>query len=310
MNIKEKKILIIGSTGMLGSAIKRKLKQSKYKNILSPKKNELNLFYKNRVYKYFKKNKPELVILCAAKVGGIKDNNENKLSYLEDNVLIQDNFFNAIKHFNIKKSIFVSSSCVYPKDSTRAIKEDFFMSGKLEETNEGFALAKIMGIKKAKFFFEKYKILVLCPIICNIYGTNDNYDPERSHVMSALIKKYVDAKKKNAKEVKLWGSGKPVREFMHVDDAALALIKLLEKHNSHEIINIGSSEIISIKNLSKKIMKIVGYKGKTIWDKKMKDGMFKKYLDITKFKKFKFKPKYNLDKGIKKTVLEYKNITQ
>jgi len=303
---KYEKILVAGAKGMLGKAVVKILKKKGYKNILSPSKKELNFLHLIKLNQYFKKNKPKYIIMCAAKVGGIKDNQINKLQYLEENLKIQDNFFKIAKKYKTKKNVFIGSSCIYPKKSPQPIKETSLLSGKLEETNEGYALAKIIGIKKAEYYFNKYGLLTICPILCNIYGTNDNFDPNRSHVLSALVKKFVDAKFNNLDQVTLWGTGKPEREFMHVNDAAEALTILFERYNFPEIINVGSGTRISIKNLSKKIAKYSKYEGKLVWDKSMADGMMKKYLNISKLKKLKFKTKISIDTGIKKTIYEYK----
>ena len=199
--------------------------------------------------------------MVAAKVGGIKDNSENQLEYLQENLQIQNNLFKAANEFNVKKCIFIGSSCIYPKNAKQPIKEEYLLSGKLEDTNEGYALAKIIGIKTSNYYNHQHNLLTVSPMICNMYGTNDSYDLNKSHVLSALIKKF-DAKKENREFVNLWGSGKPRREFLHVNDASRAVILLFEKFHKNEIVNVGPGEDISIKELAKIISVKTNYGGK------------------------------------------------
>ena len=306
---KKSTILLTGITGMLGSRIYLDLKKKGYKKILIPKRSELNLFYYEKVQRYFKKNKPVYLFMVAAKVGGIKDNSENQLEYLQENLQIQNNLFKAANEFNVKKCIFIGSSCIYPKNAKQPIKEEYLLSGKLEDTNEGYALAKIIGIKTSNYYNHQHNLLTVSPMICNMYGTNDSYDLNKSHVLSALIKKFVDAKKENREFVNLWGSGKPRREFLHVNDASRAVILLFEKFHKNEIVNVGPGEDISIKELAKIISVKTNYGGKILWDKLMPDGMKRKSLDIKILKKLKFKTKITLKKGIDKTITEYKKLS-
>jgi len=303
---KKDKILISGGNGMLGKAINKILHKNGYKRILSPSRNELDFKKIKKLDKYFKKNNPQYIIMSAAKVGGILDNSSKKITYLEENLEIQDNFFKIIKKYKIKKSVFISSSCIYPKLSPQPINEKSFLSGKLEETNEGFALAKIIGIKKAEYYFKEYGLLTICPVICNLYGPNDNYDLDTSHVFAALIKKFLQAIKNKDDKVILWGTGKPIREFMYVEDAARAVVFLFENYNSTEIINVGTGVSLSIKSLSKKIALECNFIGRIIWDNTKSDGMIKKCLNISKLSKLKYRSNISIESGIKKTIYDFK----
>ena len=212
---------------------------------------------------------------------------------------------NCINKYKVKKSIFLGSSCIYPKKAKQPIKENSLLSGQLEETNEGYALAKITGVRLAKYYNEKFSTKIICPMICNIYGTNDNFDFSNSHVLSALTRRFVEAKKNKKKKVVLWGSGNPKREFMHVSDAAKSLIFLMKKYNKVDPINVGTGRDLSINQLARKISKIVGYNGKILWDKSKPDGVKRKLLDISKLRKLGFKHKISLEEGIKQTVKEF-----
>lgn len=305
---KNKTILLTGSSGMLGSRLFIDLKKKGYKKILTPKRSELDLLNFEKVINYFKKNKPVYLFIVAAKVGGIKDNKLYPLQYLQVNLEIQNNLFKAAQLCGVKKCIFIGSSCVYPKNSRQPIKESSLLDGKLEDTNEGYALAKIVGIKTSNYYFEQHDLLTVSPMICNMYGTKDSFDLERSHVLSALIKKIVNAKKLNQNTVSVWGTGKPKREFIHVEDASRAVILLFERFHRNEIVNVGSGKEISIKELAKMISKMINFKGKLAWDKSMPDGMKRKILDISTLKKLNFSTKISLERGIKKTILEYKKL--
>lgn len=304
---KKYKVLITGSKGMLGSAC-NKLMKNEYK-VLTPTKKELNLDNFKKLKEYFKKNKPDFVINCAAKVGGILSNLNNQVEFVNANVIIQKNIFEICKDFKVKKLIFIGSTCIYPKNPKLPIKENSLLEGQLEPSNEGYALTKILGLKLAKFYYEEHGLNTVCPMLCNIYGTNDYFDEKKSHVLSALVKKIVDAKKNNKKKLKMIGTGNAVREFMHVDDAARGIVFFLRKVHTYKHINLGTGEYISIKNLVKLIKKIVNYKGKIIWEKNSKfDGMKAKYSDVSKIKKLGFKSTVPLEIGVKKTIEEYKNI--
>ena len=309
-----KKIFVAGHKGMVGSAIFRKLKNKSNKIVMADKK-KLNLLDQKSVLSFFKKNKFDEVYLCAAKVGGIYAKNTYVADFIYQNLEIQNNFIHSAYLAKVKKLMFLGSSCVYPKKPKIPIKEDYLLTGELENTNEMYAIAKIAGLKMCKAYNAQFKTDFRAVMPTNLYGQNDNYDSLNSHVLAALIKKIVLAKKQNKKSLIVWGTGKPKREFLHVDDLADATIKIMNLSKSKYIkiagekfpfINIGSGSDISIKDLAKKISKIVGFKGKMIFDKSKPDGTFQKLMDNTKLKKIKWKPKISLDSGIKKTIKDFK----
>ena len=308
----KKKIFITGHNGMVGSNLLDYFKK-KYECITVIKKN-LDLRNEKKLTIFLKKNKPDIIIHAAAKAGGIVQNKENKVDMFLDNVDIQSSLFKAAFKTKIKKIIFLGSSCIYPKASAIPIKEESILTGKLEETNEGYALAKISGVKLCQFYNEKYNTDYRALMPCNLYGPNDHFDKLKSHVIPALIKKFVDAKRKNRKIVYIWGSGKPLREFLHVHDLVLCVEKLIklkknkfkELSNKKYIINIGSEQNISIKRLADMIKKIIKFKGKVIFDLSKPDGVYNKKLDCTKLKKIIKKiNNIPLNIGIEKVIKEY-----
>jgi len=307
---KSSKIYIAGHNGLVGSELLSLLIESGYKKILFKSRKELDLTNQIAVDNFFKKNKPEFLIICAAKVGGILENKNYPMEFLLDNLSIQKNLLLAAMKHNIKRTIFLGSSCIYPKFSKTPIKESYLMTGKLEKTNESYALAKIVGMKLCEIMFHKYKKDIICLMPTNLYGDNDNFDIASSHVIPGLISKFLLAKK-NKLDVKIWGSGKPIREFLHVKDLAEAILILLKSNklkikkvsnNELPIINIGSGESISIKNLALLIKKISQFKGRVIFDKKYPDGTINKNLDSSKIKKFQWHAKIKLEKGLEKII--------
>ena len=259
---------------------------------------------------FLKKNKPDYLIICAARVGGILENETYSMDFLLDNISIQNNLLLAAKKYKIQRTIFLGSSCIYPKKSNTPIKEDFLMTGKLEKTNESYALSKIVGIKLCEILHDKFKKDVICLMPTNIYGENDNFDIASSHVIPGLISKFLLAKK-NKKNVNIWGTGKPVREFLHVDDLASAIystLKISKKKinkiykNKLPVFNVGSGESITIKDLSILIKKISRFNGKIFFDKNFPDGTINKNLDSSKIKKLKWKPKIKLVSGLTKII--------
>ena len=307
---KTSKIYIAGHNGLVGSALFNLLSNSGYKKILYKSSKELNLTNFKKVDNFFKKNKPEFLIICAAKVGGILENKSYPMEFLLDNLSIQKNLLLASKKYNIKRTIFLGSSCIYPKFSKIPIKESYLMTGKLEKTNESYALSKIIGIKLCDMLFNTFKKDIICLMPTNLYGENDNFDIKSSHVIPGLISKFLLAKRKKT-DVKIWGTGKPIREFLHVQDLVEAILVLLKvnkpkitkvSNNGLPIFNIGSGESISIKNLALLIKKIYRFKGRIIFDKKYPDGTINKNLDSRKIKKFKWKAKITLEKGLKKII--------
>ena len=309
------KIFIGGHKGMVGSAILRKLKNTHNKIVVADKK-KINLLDHKSVLSFFKKNKFDEVYLCAAKVGGIHANNTYVADFIYQNLEIQNNFIHSAYLAKVKKLMFLGSSCVYPKKPKIPIKEEYLLTGELESTNEMYAIAKIAGLKMCKAYNSQFKTDFRAIMPTNLYGQNDNYDDLNSHVLAALIKKIVLAKKQNRKSFKVWGTGKPKREFLHVDDLADATIKIMNlsksKYNKiagkkFPFINVGSGSDISIKDLAKLISKIVGFKGKMIFDKSKPDGTIRKLMDNTKLRRIKWKPKISLKFGIKKTIEDFKS---
>ena len=309
-----KKIFIAGHKGMVGSAVFRKLKNNSNKIVIADKK-KLNLLNQKSVLSFFKRNKFDEVYLCAAKVGGIHANNTYVADFIYQNLEIQNNLIHSAYLSKVKKLMFLGSSCVYPKKPKIPIKEEYLLTSELENTNEMYAIAKIAGLKMCKAYNAQFKTDFRAVMPTNLYGQNDNYDSLNSHVLAALIKKIVLAKKQNKNSFIVWGTGKPKREFLHVDDLADATVKIMNlsksKYNKvagekFPFINIGSGSDISIKDLAIKISKIVGFKGKMIFDKSKPDGTFRKLMDNTKLRKIKWKPKISLNSGIKKTIVDFK----
>tara|TARA_B100000900_G_C20570566_1_gene713060 strand:- start:98 stop:1039 length:942 start_codon:yes stop_codon:yes gene_type:complete len=309
-----KKIFIAGHKGMVGSAIFRKL-QNKPNRIVIADKRKLNLLDQKSVLSFFKRNKFDEVYLCAAKVGGIHANTTYVADFIYQNLEIQNNLIHSAYLTKVKRLMFLGSSCVYPKKPKIPIKEEYLLTSELENTNEMYAIAKIAGLKLCKAYNSQFKTDFRAVMPTNLYGQNDNYDNLNSHVLAALIKKIILAKKQNKKSFIVWGTGKPKREFLHVDDLADATVKIMnlskKKYNKiagekFPFINVGSGTDISIKDLAKLICKIVGFKGKMIFDKSKPDGTYRKLMDNKKLKKIKWKPKISLNVGIKKTISDFK----
>ena len=308
---KQSKIYIAGHNGLVGSSVHNLLLRHGYKNILCKRKKDLDLTDEKKVDIFFKKNKPKYLIICAAKVGGILHNKTYPLEFLLENFLIEKNLLIAAKKYNIERTIFLGSSCIYPKKSKTPIKESYLMSGKLEKTNESYALSKIMGIKISEILYEKYKKDIICLMPTNLYGKNDNFEVVSSHVIPGLISKFLNAKKKKL-DVEVWGSGRPIREFLHVDDLANAIFTVLKTDKKKinkifkgklPIINIGSGESITIKKLTLLIKKITNYKGKVFFNKNYPDGTMNKNLDSTMIKKLKWKAKIKLAVGLHEIII-------
>ena len=298
---KNSKIYVAGHNGMVGSAICRKLESLGYKNLIKESSNKLDLRNSLETEHFFKSKNPEFVFLAAAKVGGILANSTYKADFIYDNIMIQNNVIHCAHKYKVEKLLFLGSSCIYPKKSKQPIKEEYLLSGYLEPTNEPYAIAKIAGLKMCEYYREQYGSNFISAMPTNLYGPNDNFNLETSHVFAALIRKFHEAKIQNHSEVKLWGTGAPKREFLHVDDLADALVFLMKIYNSSSIINIGTGEDISITDLAKKIQKVVGYKGIINWDKSMPDGTFRKWLDVSKINDLGWKANNSLLKGIEMT---------
>ena len=305
---KNDRIYVAGHNGMVGSAIVRALRKRGFQNLIIASRQELDLRDKLKVESFFNKTKPDYVILAAAKVGGIKANIQFPVEFLYENLLIQNNVIRCSYESRIKKLIFLGTSCVYPAQCQQPIKEEYLLTGPLEPTNEGYALAKIAGLKLAQYFYKEYGMECLCPIPCNLYGQKDSFDPDNSHVLSALVKKFVDAVDEDKKNVTIWGSGRARREFMHVDDLVDALLLLIDKWQGPEIINVGSGTDIAIKDLAKLIATKTKYTGSVTWDTTMPDGMMQKCLDVSKLNSLGYKQRISLETGIEGVIQEYKQI--
>ena len=298
------KIFIAGHNGMVGSAIKRKFIQEGFKNILTFSSNELDLRDQISVEEFYKKEKPDFVILAAAKVGGIHANNKYKAEFIYDNLMIESNVIHFAYKNNVKKLLFLGSSCIYPKVSPQPIKEEYLLSGNLEPTNKPYAIAKIAGIELCKSYREQYGCNFISAMPTNLYGTNDNYHLENSHVIPALLRKVFLAKKNNDPFVIVWGSGKPRRDFLNVDDLANACYLLMNEYDEAEPINIGSGNDISITELTNLIMEELDYNGEVKFDKSKPDGTMLKLLDNSKIKSLGWVPKIKIREGIRKAIKE------
>lgn len=304
---RKSKIYIAGHNGMVGSAIYRKLKLNGFKNILVKSSKELDLRNQKSVNDFFKKNKPEYVFLAAAKVGGIYANNKYKADFIYDNLMIESNVINSSYKNQIKKLLFLGSSCCYPKNSPQPIKENYLLSGYLESTVKSYAIAKIAGIELCMSYRKQHGCDFISVLPTNLYGINDNYHPENSHVIPSLIRKTIIAKKNNQSFISVWGSGSSKRDFLHVDDLANACIFLMNKSKKNDLINVGSGSDISINNLIKKIFSIVDFNGKIKYDSNKPDGPIKKLLDTTLINDLGWNPKINLDLGLKKVIKDVWN---
>ena len=317
------KIFLAGSSGMVGNAVKKSLEKNGYGlkinngKLLYPSKKELNLLEETSVNNWFKENKPEIVILAAAKVGGIYANSHFPADFLLENLKIQTNVIQSAWKHNSRRLIFLGSSCIYPKFAIQPIKEEYLLNSALEETNQSYAIAKITGLKLCESLRSQYGFDAITLMPTNLYGPFDNYHPDNSHVIAALIRKFIIAKKENLSKVTCWGTGSALREFMYVDDLADAIIFCLENWDPSSInspkdefgnqlnhLNVGTGKDISIKELSNKISKIIGFKGEICWDPSKPDGTPRKLLDISRIKKLGWTPKIDLDSGIKKTLKE------
>ena len=299
------KIFVAGHRGMVGSAIVRKLTELGYTNIITIAKNKCNLIDQLEVDNFFNKQKPDYVFLAAAKVGGIKANNEMKGDFIYENIMIQSNIIKASKDYNVKKLIFLGSSCIYPKMSPQPIKEEYLLTGSLEPTNDAYAIAKIAGIKMCQSFNQQYGTNFISVMPTNLYGPNDNYDLNNSHVLPAMIRKFHEAKLEGKDKVEIWGTGTPMREFLYVDDLADACIHLMLNYNDSEVVNIGTGVDITIKDLALTIKEVVEFKGDIYFNTDMPDGTPRKLLDVSKLKDLGWEYKISLREGIEKTYKDY-----
>ena len=304
---KAAKIYIAGHRGMVGSAIERKLSSEGYHNIIARTSSELDLRNQQAVNAFFDLEKPDYVILAAAKVGGIHANNTYRAEFIYDNLMMEANVIHAAYLNKVKKLLFLGSSCIYPKMAPQPLKEEYLLSGYLETTNQSYAIAKIAGIEMCDSYRAQYGCNFISAMPTNLYGTNDNYHPENSHVLPALIRRIILAKKNNDPSVVIWGTGTPRREFMHVDDLANACYFLLQNYNEAGLVNIGWGEDVSIKELATLIASEVGYLGNLEFDATKPDGTPRKLMDTTKINHLGWKPSINLLDGIRKTINEVKD---
>ena len=298
------KIYIAGHRGMVGSGIERKLRKEGYSNLVIRNSSELDLRNQQAVNDFFEKEKPAYVILAAAKVGGIHANNTYRAEFIYDNLMIEANIIHAAYLNKVTKLLFLGSSCIYPKMAPQPLKEEYLLSGYLEPTNQPYAIAKIAGVEMCDSYRAQYGCNFISAMPTNLYGTNDNYHPENSHVLPALIRRIVLAKKNNEPNVTIWGTGTPRREFLHVDDLADACYYLLQNYNEQGLVNIGCGIDVSIKELAELIVAEVGYEGELLFDKTKPDGTPRKLMDNTKINKLGWEAKVNLSEGVKKTILE------
>jgi len=302
------KIYIAGHRGMVGSSLERKLRKEGYNNIVTRTSSELDLRNQQAVNDFFKKEKPAYVILAAAKVGGILANNTYRAEFIYDNLMIEANTIHAAYLNSVEKLLFLGSSCIYPKLAPQPIKEEYLLNGYLEPTNQPYALAKIAGIEMCDSYRAQYGCNFISAMPTNLYGTNDNYHPENSHVLPALIRRIVLAKKNNEPTVTIWGTGTPRREFLHVDDLADACYFLLQNYNEQGLVNIGCGTDVSIKELAELIVDEVAYSGKIVFDSTKPDGTPRKLMDTSKINRLGWDYKIELKEGIKKTIFEFENI--
>ena len=295
------KIFVAGYRGLVGSALMRRLEREGFHNLPRRDRSQLDLGDERAVQSFFAKERPAIVIFAAAKVGGIKANNDFPVEFLLDNLRIQNNIIHSAYETGVRKLLFLGSSCIYPKLAPQPIPETALLSGPLEPTNEAYAIAKIAGIKLCQAYAREYGANFISAMPTNLYGPNDNFDLETSHVLAALLRKAHEAKTRKARELAVWGSGTPRREFLHVDDLASACLFLLEKYDSPEIINVGCGEDISIRELAQLICDIVGFEGQLAWDTTKPDGTPRKLLDVTKLQNFGWRPTIPLRDGIAQT---------
>ena len=299
------KIYVAGHNGMVGSAIVRKLKDEGYNNLILKTHDDLDLTNQKEVESFFDLYEPEYIFLAAARVGGIVANNTYPAEFINNNLLMQTNIIHQCYIYNVKKLLFLGSSCIYPRDCQQPIKEDYFMTGPLEKTNDAYAVAKIAGIKMCQSYNKQYGSNFISLMPTNLFGPGDNYDLENSHVFPAMIRKFHEAKLRNDNNITLWGTGSPYREFLHVNDLADAALFLMNNYNSSEIINVGTGEDLTIKDLALLMKKITNFKGEIIFDSTRPDGTPKKLLDVSKLHNLGWKHSIELEIGLIRTYEDY-----
>jgi len=305
---KSERIYVAGHRGMVGSALVRLLQERGFKNLILRTHAELDLRDSAAVEKLFRQEQPEVVILAAARVGGIQANRTYPAEFLFDNLSIQNNVIHQAYLNKVKQFCFLGSSCIYPRECPQPMKEEYLLTGPLEPTNEGYALAKIAGLKMVEFYNRQYGFPGISVMPCNLYGTNDSFDLAQSHVLSALVRKCVDAMDTNQSTVTVWGTGTVRREFLHVDDAAAAILFLIEHYRSPQFINVGCGEDITVKELAEMIAEKAGFTGVLIFDTSRPDGMPQKVMDVSRMKALGFTPRISLEQGVEQTIREYREL--
>ena len=303
---RDARIFVAGHRGMVGSAIHRRLLSAGFGNIVTRTRAELDLRDAPAVRAFFLEERPSYVILAAARVGGIMANVASPGEYLYDNLMIQANVIHQSFLSGVRRICFLGSSCIYPRECPQPMREEYLMTGRLEPTNEGYAMAKIAGIKMIEGYRRQYGLGGVCPIPCNLYGTNDSFDPQTAHVLSSLVRKFVDAVDEGRTEVTIWGTGVARREFLHVDDAAEAVLLLMRERDVPEVINVGSGSDVSIGELARMVARAAGFRGRFLWDRSKPDGMPRKCLDVSRSAALGFRPVIGLEEGIECTVREYR----
>ena len=295
----DSRIYVAGHHGLVGSAIWRELQRQGFQNLIGRRRREVNLLDTAAVGKFFTETKPEFVFVAAAKVGGIHANNTQPAEFLFENLQIQNNLIHAAKLAGVRKLLFLGSSCIYPKLAPQPLKEEYLLTGELEPTNQWYAVAKIAGIKLCQSYRRQYDCDFISAMPANMYGPNDNYDLQTSHVLPALIRKFHDAKTSSAATVTCWGTGAPLREFLYADDLASACVFLMQNYSEEQFINVGSGSEITIRELSEMVKRIIGFRGEIVWDESKPDGTPRKLMDSSRLFSLGWKPKVNLETGIR-----------
>lgn len=298
---KDASIYIAGHRGLVGSNLKQLFEQRGYSKILAPARSELDLLDQQAVVKFFEQQRPEYAIICAAKVGGILFNNQYQADFLYENVLLAANVIHAAHLTGVKKLLFLGSSCIYPRQATQPIREESLLTGPLEPTNEGYALAKIVGLKLCEKYRQQYGRNFISAMPTNLYGPGDNFHPDHSHVIPGMMRRFHEAKLKNAKQVVIWGSGSPMREFLYITDLAEALFLLMERYEEAGTINVGTGQDVSISELAVLMKEVTGFAGEIVYDRSKPDGMMRKVLDVSRINNLGWKPRMSLRDGLKTT---------
>lgn len=305
---RNKPLLLTGVTGMVGGVTLRHLKASGFSQVLTPPRAQLDLTDPTAVDAWFDQHRPAYVLMVGAKVGGIAANMQDPVGFTDENLRMVLNLFSACHRFGVEKSLFLGSSCIYPRGHEGLIAETELLSGPLEPTNEGYALSKIVGLKLAAYYRQQFGMVTVCPMLSNVYGTGDHFDLTRAHVLSALVRRFVDARDSQAGSVTLWGTGIAKREFLHSEDAARAILFFMDEVDSSEHINVGFGSDVTIKELAELIQEATGFRGNIEWDSSKPDGMLRKCLDVSKLQQLGFTPQVSLREGILKTIAEYETL--